>query len=205
MRIFSKFLRRFLLFLVVAVIPAAAASPTDLPRVLLIGDSISGGYQKEVKRLLEGKAVVVKNPGNAEYTGTGLKKLHEWLGDEKWDVIHFNWGLWDMYGQEAKCCFLGRRLAGTPTGVQIFRGVWIGGVTPLNHRLTDVMPLASVFEDAAASLNDSTQTKCSGLQLAWSFDPGGIRAVSRWLSEATPPVEIPNKIASRRDARRLST
>ena len=69
-----------------------------LPRVLLIGDSICGGYYKVVQRELDGKAIVVKNEGNAEYTGTGLKRLDEWLGDRKWDVVHFNWGLWDMYG-----------------------------------------------------------------------------------------------------------
>jgi alpha-L-fucosidase len=49
-----------------------------------------------VKKLLADKAVVVKNKGNGEHTGTGLKKLDEWLGDGKWDVIHFNWGLWDV-------------------------------------------------------------------------------------------------------------
>jgi alpha-L-fucosidase len=80
--------------------PAAEKSNTELgkplPRVLLIGDSICGGYQKGVKKLLADKAVVVKNKGNGEHTGTGLKKLDEWLGDGKWDVIHFNWGLWDV-------------------------------------------------------------------------------------------------------------
>ena len=71
---------------------------TALPNVLLIGDSISGGYTKAVIQLMEGKANVSRIPGNGEYTGTGLKKIDEWLGDQKWDVIHFNWGLWDMYG-----------------------------------------------------------------------------------------------------------
>lgn len=75
------------------------ASPAKpLPRVLLIGDSIRGGYGKGVQQLLAGKAEVLMNPGNAEYTGTGLRKIDEWLGDGKWDIIHFNWGLWDMYG-----------------------------------------------------------------------------------------------------------
>ena len=86
---------------VVTTSTAEESDPTQhklLPRVLLIGDSICGGYEKGVKRLLDGKAEVVKNAGNAEYTGTGLKKIDEWLGDGKWDVIHFNWGLWDMYG-----------------------------------------------------------------------------------------------------------
>ena len=78
-----------------APIPAAAQ---PLPRVLLIGDSISHGYEGGVRKLLEGKAEVIKNNGNAEYTGNGIKRIDEWLGDGKWDVIHFNWGLWDMYG-----------------------------------------------------------------------------------------------------------
>jgi hypothetical protein len=75
-----------------------AALDPALPNVLLIGDSISGGYQMQVKQALAGKANVVKNEGNAEWTGTGLKKIDSYLGDTKWDIIHFNWGLWDLYG-----------------------------------------------------------------------------------------------------------
>ena len=71
-----------------------------LPNVLLIGDSISQGYDKKVKEGLSGKANVTRNPGNAEWSGTGIKKIDSYLGDTKWDVIHFNWGLWDMYGWE---------------------------------------------------------------------------------------------------------
>ena len=73
-----------------------AVEHKDLPRVLLIGDSICGGYQKGVKKRLAGKAIVVKNEGNAQHTRTGLEKIDSWLGDQKWDVIHFNWGLWDI-------------------------------------------------------------------------------------------------------------
>jgi uncharacterized sulfatase len=67
-----------------------------LPRVLLIGDSIRGGYGKGVAKLLAGKAVVTVNEGNAQDTWNGLKKLDAWLGDGQWDLIHFNWGLWDV-------------------------------------------------------------------------------------------------------------
>jgi len=73
-----------------------AGQGKPLPRVLLIGDSICGGYQKGVKTLLAGKAVVVKNQGNGQHTWNGLERLDDWLGDGKWDVIHFNWGLWDV-------------------------------------------------------------------------------------------------------------
>lgn len=75
-----------------------SSSQRKVPRVLLIGDSICSGYEKEVRALLAGKAEVFKNAGNAEYTGNGLKQIDAWLGGESWDVIHFNWGLWDMYG-----------------------------------------------------------------------------------------------------------
>ncbi len=71
-----------------------------LPNVLLIGDSISEGYQKQVKEGLIGKANVYKNQGNAEWSGTGIIKIDSYLGETKWDVIHFNWGLWDIYGWE---------------------------------------------------------------------------------------------------------
>jgi hypothetical protein len=64
--------------------------------VLIIGDSISIGYFPFVEQMLAEKATVVHNKGNAQHTGTGLKKIDEWLGQEKWDVIQFNWGLWDL-------------------------------------------------------------------------------------------------------------
>lgn len=74
------------------------AAPAALPKVLLIGDSISGGYSKGVKKLLDGRASVTGPLSNAETTINGVARLDEWLGDTKWDLIHFNWGLWDMYG-----------------------------------------------------------------------------------------------------------
>src|SRR5206468_3020613 len=35
-------------------------------------------------------------PENGGPTTVGLKNLTKWLGDGKWDVIHFNWGLHDL-------------------------------------------------------------------------------------------------------------
>lgn len=66
-----------------------------LPRVLLIGDSISMGYTLPVRKLLEGKANVHRIPVNGGPTTNGLANLQKWLGDSQWDVIHFNWGLHD--------------------------------------------------------------------------------------------------------------
>lgn len=67
-----------------------------LPKVLIIGDSISIGYFEPTKQLLEGKAAVYHNEGNAQHTAHGLATLDEWLGDTTWGVIHFNHGLHDL-------------------------------------------------------------------------------------------------------------
>lgn len=73
----------------------------SLPNVLLIGDSISIGYTRLVRDNLHGKANVyrpmrAKGPDNCGDTTMGLEHIDAWLGDRKWDVIHFNWGLWDL-------------------------------------------------------------------------------------------------------------
>lgn len=67
-----------------------------LPRVLLIGDSISMGYTLSVRKLLEGKANVHRIPVNGGPTKNGVANIDKWLGDSKWDVIHFNWGIHDL-------------------------------------------------------------------------------------------------------------
>ncbi len=72
------------------------ADVPGLPRVLLIGDSISVGYTLPVRALLKGRANVHRVDGNCGDTARGLAHLDEWLGSGKWDVIHFNFGLHDL-------------------------------------------------------------------------------------------------------------
>ena len=66
-----------------------------LPRVLLIGDSVSRGYTQPTRKALAGKANVHRAPANCGPTASGLKNLDVWLGEGKWDVIHFNFGIHD--------------------------------------------------------------------------------------------------------------
>ena len=72
----------------------------NLPRVLLIGDSISMGYTIPTRKLLEGKANVHRAPENCGPTIRGLANLKDWLGDGAWDLIHFNFGLHDLVTME---------------------------------------------------------------------------------------------------------
>lgn len=75
----------------------------NLPNVLILGDSISIGYTLPVRKFLAGKANVFrpmrkdgKGPDNCGDTTIGMANIDKWLGETKWDVIHFNWGLWDL-------------------------------------------------------------------------------------------------------------
>lgn len=87
---------------------------TGLPKVLIIGDSISIGYTEPVKRLLKGRADVRRVNDNCQSTNYGLQHLREWLGNEHWDVIHFNWGIWDMHQMEGDNIVAGGSRIRTP-------------------------------------------------------------------------------------------
>lgn len=80
---------RFLRFVDIEDVP-------DLPRVLLIGDSISIGYTLDVREMLKDRANVHRIPVNGGPTTNGLQNIQKWLGDSKWDIIHFNFGLHDL-------------------------------------------------------------------------------------------------------------
>ena len=72
-----------------------------LPRVLVIGDSISMNYHDAAKAALKGVANYHRNEGNAASTVQGVRNLDLWLGDHQekglhWDVIQFNHGLHDL-------------------------------------------------------------------------------------------------------------
>ena len=71
-----------------------------LPRVLLIGDSISMGYTLPVREMLAGKANVHRIPVNGGPTINGVTNMEKWLAAGKWDVIHFNFGLHDLKQDE---------------------------------------------------------------------------------------------------------
>lgn len=87
-----------LLFLLAASAIAASAQE-KLPRVLILGDSIYRQPAAEVAKELKGKVEVVFAaipPGEVRHSSTALSRLDEWLGEETWDLIHFNFGLGDL-------------------------------------------------------------------------------------------------------------
>ena len=69
-----------------------------MKNILLIGDSIRMGYDKSVKKSLDGIANVYFPDENCRFASYVLRYLHEYagpLGCERVDVLHWNAGLWD--------------------------------------------------------------------------------------------------------------
>ena len=72
-----------------------------LPRVMVVGDSISMNYHEAAKTELKGIANYYRIDGNSGSTVGAIKNMDMWLGDYtqkglQWDVIQFNSGLHDM-------------------------------------------------------------------------------------------------------------
>ncbi len=66
-------------------LPSADAA---LPKVLILGDSISIGYTPLVVEGMKGKAVVSRPKANCGNTQAGLANLDKWIAGGPWDVIH---------------------------------------------------------------------------------------------------------------------
>ena len=124
-----------------------------LPRVLLIGDSVSRGYTAAVRKALAGKANVHRAPANCGPTASGIKNIDAWLtdhpGGEKWDVIHFNFGIHDrgtsVADYTARLQQLVQRMK--QTGAKL---VW-ASTTPIPDNPDQKQTAASIVERNAAA------------------------------------------------------
>ena len=79
------------------------ANETNLPRVLLIGDSITRAYYPDVEKDLAGKAYVGRLASSAFVSDPILlKEISMVLDEYKFDVIHFNNGMHGWQHSEAE-------------------------------------------------------------------------------------------------------
>ena len=68
----------------------------DIPRILLLGDSIRMSYQPHVSKLLDNQAEVVGPADNCQYSLYTLSSLDRWIGElGKPDIVHWNNGIHD--------------------------------------------------------------------------------------------------------------
>ena len=151
-----------------------------LPRVLLIGDSVSRGYTQPTRKALAGKANVHRAPANCGPTASGLKNLDAWLGEGKWDVIHFNFGIHDRATPAADYV---NRLEGIiarleKTGAKL---IW-ASTTPIPDNPTQKQTAASIVEKNALA---AEVMKRHGIPTDDLF-----AAMTPRLAEFQPPLDV---------------
>ena len=135
------------------------ADTAGLPRVLLIGDSISVGYTLAARGTLKGVANVHRPAENCAHSRNGLQRIGEWIRPGNWDVIHFNFGLHDISlkgglpvvpPEEYRANLLGIAEILRGTGATL---VW-ASTTPVPRDLHCVDPLrGTAFEQRAADVD----------------------------------------------------
>ena len=87
------------LFLATCLLVKTTQGQTQRPRVLILGDSIYQPIGRSLTSELKDKVEVVTpaiQPGEIRNSSTALENIDQWVGTEKWDLIHFNFGLGDL-------------------------------------------------------------------------------------------------------------
>ena len=196
--------------------PALVQVPEDpkLPRVLLIGDSITMGYTQPLREILANKANVLHPPENCGPSRRILEHLDLYLGKKPWDVIQLNCGIHDLTYLDKDSKVLGPKQGGKPqvpldeyktnldqivtrlkkTGARL---IWCS-TTPLNHPDVYRIPTdvdryneiaREVMKKHGVPINDLNHTVQTFKKPMWTpegvhFTPDGYRA----LAEAAAPV-----------------
>ena len=196
--------------------PALVQVPEDpkLPRVLLIGASITMGYTQPLREMLAKKANVLHPPENCGPSWRILKHLDLYLGKKHWDVIQLNCGIHDLTYLDKDRKVLGPKQGGKPqvpldeyktnldqivtrlkkTGARL---IWCS-TTPMNHPDVYRIPAdvdrynevaREVMKKHDVPINDLNHTVQNFKKPMWTpegvhFTPDGYRA----LAEAAAPV-----------------
>lgn len=165
---------KVLLFLL-GIFFGVMATRADPPRVLILGDSVYRDLVASGRELVQGRVHLefpVLPDGEVFHSANVLKHLDHLLGEEDWDLIHFNVGLGDLIHRAP--------------GIKSFRVMprYAGGV-----RTTS----AAEYEKNLRAL--VTRLKKTGAKLIWASTTP-IRSAPSDLFEMTSEV-VYNEIAAR--------
>jgi dienelactone hydrolase len=183
-----------------AATPGKTPSAPELPKVVLVGDSLTAGYAPLVVKRLAGKAVVVSPAGSGGDSGQVLAHLDDWLKREKPAVVHFSCGLGDLAQYESNLRQIVARLQREPSIAVVF-------AKPTEERHHAIA--AAVMNEANIPIHDLSGTDPERLAEAvadcvmrqWSVlhysswnpaHPGGPEAAAKYRKEeADHDAEVP--------------
>lgn len=198
------------LVLLTALTASAAQNKTpsapELPKVVLIGDSIKAGCEALVAKRLAGKAVVVSPAASGGDGAQVLAHLEEWLKREKPSVVHFSCEPGDLAQYESNLRQIVARLQREPSIAVVFAST-PGGAHANAKRCNAIA--AAVMREANIPVHDLPDASPERLSEAiadcvmrqWSVlhyskwnpsHPGGPEVAARYRkAEAEHDAEVP--------------
>jgi hypothetical protein len=132
------------------------ANETNLPRVLLIGDSITRAYDPEVEKHLAGKAYVGRLASSAFISDPALlKQIAMVLSQYKFAVIHFNNGMHGWNHSETEYAeALPQLLAAIKAGAPNAKLIWANTTTLKNSRTLPAGDQRQAADERIAARNE---------------------------------------------------
>lgn len=89
---------RFLtISLCLLLLPTTSAQEKSAPQVLFLGDSLHKSIVDAAAKELGNKVKVHHPKVEVADSGTALEKIDVLLGETKWDIIYFNFGMGDLF------------------------------------------------------------------------------------------------------------
>ena len=86
----------------VLILACAASAQSRLPRALLLGDSVYNQHARAAAQMLKDRVELVVPKTRVTDTTRTLQRLDALLGEAKWDLIHFNFGLADLHYRDPR-------------------------------------------------------------------------------------------------------
>jgi len=89
-------LHKFLITL--CLLFSVVSAQEKVPQVLFLGDQVHGSIVQAAAKELGGKVRIQFPPeGSVNDSGNALKQIDSLLGETKWDIIYFNFGIGDLF------------------------------------------------------------------------------------------------------------
>ncbi len=150
-----------------------------LPRCLFLGDTISFNYQRPLREALSGVVNLHHPPVNCLGSSQWFD-LHRWLGvydlpDRRWDIITFNFGLWDDETEKAEYQATLRQVIEQlrQTNAKL---IWVTS-TPIDYGFNTDLPLGTLVPEA-----DRETVSHEAANLIGKV-PGRMRLQNDWAAE----------------------
>lgn len=158
-----------------------AAAASELPRVLLFGDTTFAGHYQGAAKKLDGRVEVVRSDLGYLHSGAALERLEEVLQEARWDLVVFNFGLSDLMHRDPRTQAI-RAMSPAAGGVP---------VTTLEDHAAHVHALVAALRASGAKLLWTTTMPISPRNRSGALESAAIERYNAAALEVLNSQDVP--------------